>query len=371
VPAQARTPQPAHQTATAVPTARPRPTRRHPVPEYARVRAVLFSQDLFEADYNAPALLAAIVEAGAEAWIATTRSHDSAGLRHILAKAGVPERLLRRTAAVDLPHGNIWMRDYGPLMVAEKAARGPRLRLLDFRYESALQVNDDFPLAMTKRLGIPVTSVPMFLDGGNFLSNGSTCFTSSSGPLNDARAVWERQRDQLGCRRIVVFFNPPHEHLDMWAKIVNRHTVLVNTLDRHTLRAVKRLYGYIPQELRELASNLDRQAAQWSRYMDVKRVPMPMPYRGAFRTFTNAVLVNGTAILPAYKRYGWNYDDYPDAALEDYYEKTAARAYAKVGYRTRFINADPMIFNGGALHCVTTQVPALANVPLLTSSKGR
>lgn len=87
---------------------------------------------------------------------------------------------------------------------------------------------------------------------------------------------------------------------------------------------------------------------------------MPLPYRGAYRTFANAVLVNGTAIVPRFKHFGWKYDEYPDQKLEASYEAKTKKFYEKYGYRVSFVTADELIYNGGGFHCVTLQLPALA-----------
>jgi agmatine/peptidylarginine deiminase len=112
----------------------------------------------------------------------------------------------------------------------------------------------------------------------------------------------------------------------------------------------------------EIKARLDELAVILSAHFKVKRLPMPLPYRGVFRTYANSLLVNNTAIVPRYHRYGWNYDDYPDAALAADYESKVAAIYREFGYDTRFVNADGLIFNGGAFHCVALQIPALSGV---------
>lgn len=339
--------------------AAPSPSRE-PVPEYAPVAAVLLSADLFEADYHAPELLQAITWAGAEALIALPGPGDGRKLTARLRQSGVSEAALAHTRIVSLPHGNIWMRDYGPLPVFD-AQRG--LLFLDFRYsDPSSRANDGFPQVAAKALGLPVERVDVELDGGNFLTSGDFCFTSAadlpitrnSNPGAEALPKFGRR---LGCRTTVVIRNPPHAHLDMWAKIVDDHTVLVNELDDATLAAAGGQLGQVPDDLKELRDALNSKAEELSRYLKVKRLPMPLPYRGAFRTFANALLVNGHAIVPSYARYGWNYDDYPDAALEQDYEARVRRVYESAGYQVRFINADALVYNGGAFRCVTSPVP--------------
>ncbi len=326
------------------------------IPEYQPVKALLLSEDLFNYGYEAPALLSAITEAGAEAWIATETETGHQELNAKLAALGVPDKALKRSASLVLPHGNIWLRDYGGFPV-ETRGKNPHLELLDLKFDGAARTMEDFPAAVGRKLALPVRSVPLAIDGGDFLTNGDFCFTSSK-DLQKPKDV-QAAKEQLGCRELVVFADPPHAHLDMWAKIVDEHTVLVNQLDERTLAVVKYLYGTIPEDIKALADNLDAKAKEWAKYLKVVRLPMPMPYRRTFRTYANSVLVNGTAIVPTYDRFGWKYDDYPDKSLAAYYEKSVRKIYELLNFNVRFINADGLLFNGGAFHCVTAPIPAV------------
>lgn len=334
----------------------PAPGSYKAIPEYRPVKAMLLSEDLFNYGYEAPALLTAITEAGAEVWVAT---ENEAGHREIdrkLATLGVPDKALKRSASLVLPHGNIWLRDYGGLPV-ETTGKAPRLELLDLKFDGAARAMEEFPAAVGKKLDLPVRSVPLALDGGDFLTNGDFCFTSST-DLQKPKDV-QAAKDWLGCRELIVFADPPHAHLDMWAKIVDEHTVLVNQLDERTLAVVKSIYGTIPDDIKALAETLDAKAKEWAKYLTVVRLPMPMPFRNTFRTFANSILVNGTAIVPTYARFGWKYDEYPDRDLAPHYESTVRKIYESLKFKVRFINADGLLFNGGAFHCVTAPIPAV------------
>jgi hypothetical protein len=114
----------------------------------------------------------------------------------------------------------------------------------------------------------------------------------------------------------------------------------------------------VPPELKQLQESLDRKAQELARYLEVVRLPMPMPYRGTFRTYANAALVNGRALVPSYRRFGWRQEEYPDAALAPYYEQRAREVYRAAGYDVQFLEADGLAFNGGAWRCVTAPIPA-------------
>lgn len=323
-----------------------------PIPEYAPVQAVLLSEDLFSAGYHAPELLTEITAAQAEPWIVTADEKSRPELEKTLAEAGVKPMQLKAAAFFHVAHGNLWLRDYGPVITTQGFA--------DLKYDGAASVNDDFPRTLGKLLSVPTVHVQAELDGGNLLAAGDFCFTSAA---NVASTVVERHAPALGCRKLLVVKDPAHAHIDMWAKVVARDTVLVNELSADTLNLVQAQYGHIPADVADLKARLDGGARQLEAAgMKVERLPMPLPYRNVFRTFANSILVNGRAIVPAFAKFGWGYDEYPDAKLEPAYEAQVKKIYAKHGYETRFVNADGLMFNGGGFHCVLLQIPAATGV---------
>jgi agmatine/peptidylarginine deiminase len=84
---------------------------------------------------------------------------------------------------------------------------------------------------------------------------------------------------------------------------------------------------------------------------------MPLPDSDVFRSYTNSLLLNGTALIPRYIRSISG--SYPDQSLQDSYEAEVRAIYESLGYKVVFIPSDGMIDNGGAVHCVTMQVPAV------------
>jgi hypothetical protein len=321
-----------------------------PIAEFEPVRSVVISDDYFQGGYDAAGLARAVLEAGAELLVASPTGSSDVLSR--LAEAGLPPALLAGVKVVKLPHGNLWVRDYGPMFAREDG----KTRLVDFVWGGGVEESERFPVALGSLLGRPVTGAALELDGGNLLSDGATCVTSresAAAPLPKAVSF-----APLGCQRLVVLDDPPHAHVDMWLKLVGPGKALVAELDETARAALRRYYGgHVPEDHVRLGARLDAMARELAPHFAVERVPMPVFYRGSYRTYANALLVNRTAIVPRYKKFGWGYDDYPDAAERESYEKAVEHRYAAHGFSVTFVDADGLIFNGGAFHCVALQIP--------------
>lgn len=315
-------------------------TELRPVPEFARVARVILPAGLFESNYHADQLATAIRNAEATVDIAGNFGEAYDGI----------------TVTINADHTNIWLRDYSPIPVTE----GNKLFLRGFNYSSAEPENNTFGpnLANSLHLMHQQTSLP--LEGGNFLTDGTRCYIAGNVEGTETPAQIpsaEGAKQDLGCEDLIVIQNPPHVHIDMFAKVLNADTVAVNELDNEALDLTRDADGNLPDDLEELRTSLDQAAQQFSRYLNVVRLPMPLPFKNAFRTYANGILVNGTAILPAFEQYGWSYGSYPDSSVLADIQKRAAEVYEAQGFETVFVNADGLIYNGGAFHCVSTHIP--------------
>ena len=321
-----------------------------PIAEFEPVKSVLVSDDYFQGGYDALNLTRAILDAGAELMIASTDGRSDALTR--LATAGLRPEQQQRIKVQTLPHGNLWMRDYGPVFI--RTANGPEA--LDLIWGGQQKDSENLPVTLAGILRIAHRPLSTEMDGGNFLSDGTICVTSRDErvPINPNREAFSA----IGCEQLLVLDNPPHPHIDMWLKIVGPKKALVSELNSSARAALRRYYGgHIPEEQLHLGERLDVMAQALAPYFSVERIPIPVMYRGSFRTYTNSLLVNGKAIVPRYKSYGWGYDQYPDSPEQRDYEKVVEERYAAYGFSVTFVDADGLIFNGGALHCIALQIP--------------
>lgn len=325
-------------------------TQIRPIAEFEPVESVIISEDYFQGGYDASGLARAILQAGATLVIASSNERSQTVKQLVDLNLDHDQR--NRVKIRTLAHGNLWLRDYGPVFA--HSLRG--LELVDFQWGGKPQESEDFPVTLGHYLHKPVRRMLANLDGGNFLSDGATCVTS-----RDRAATLEPTPETfqaIGCAKLVILENPPHPHVDMWLKITGPGKALVAELDTSARSALRRYYGgRIPDDHQKMGERLDAMAHALAPYFTIQRIPMPIAYRGTFRSFTNAILVNGTAIVPRYKTYGWGYDQYPDATEERDYEKTVEDRFAEHGFSVTFVDADGLIFNGGAFHCIALQIP--------------
>lgn len=185
-----------------------------------------------------------------------------------------------------------------------------------------------------------------------------------------------------GCKKVVILPMMPFEgtgHIDMFAKFIDDETVILNQIkDEQLGYATDKNYNMaleIQSYLEKIATILQNEG------LKTQRMPMPLPQLvddgwGAvpiIRSYTNSLLIDADKKVALVPRYKYTIDYQPDNPqadlgllkvtfiddpLADGYEASVALIYQSQGYEPKFINSDDLIRQGGAIHCVTMQVPA-------------
>lgn len=255
---------------------------------------------------------------------------------------------MARVRFLVLPTNDIWIRDYGPLVgVApdgQKVAVNPIYDVLP-----AYPQQDDN--AMVERWaahhGLPTWDIDLHTEGGNLWSDGQGTLMMSEQVFYSNR-YYERDtleghlRQYFDFEKLIISPRLTLEetgHIDLLVKLASADTVLVSAATSMTtataLRKNQRLF------LRE------RNAAG-SQYK-VLELPTPPLYLNWFaytirRSYTNALTVNGRVLVPVF------------GVPED---EQALRIYeqAMPGYTIVPIDSRVGINGGGAVHCMTKEVP--------------
>ena len=281
--------------------------------------------------------------------IATDAEHQIA-LR-LVGRAGLPAHAVRwaRTTA-----RTMWIRDYGPLFVrmADGSAALVDVQPIgnDMPWPVALSVPGQLALSMR----LPVLPADLELQGGNILTNGEGLFVTTEAVMhpNAAAGLSRRQvRDRLAARlgaRVWLCLDPlrnePTGHVDMFVTFLAANVAVVAQCDPKVDPINARI-------LDRAATALAHQATSQGA-VQVHRVPLPLVHDGVWRSYTNLVLANGVALVPTYA------DVNPRQKLD------VLALYRRLlpGWRVVGIPADDIIRFGGALHCVTMNVPGYVKI---------
>lgn len=279
---------------------------------------------------------------------------DSAAVAQELLAHGIP---LQGLLFLEHPFNSVWMRDYGPATVYRGQADS--LYLVDWLYNRPRPMDDRLPQAIAQRLGLPLLpldTAPTDLVhiGGNFITDGDgTAFSSrlilaENGPRarynlssKDEAAIDSLMAHFMGIRHYIKLTPLPHDpidHLDMHMKLLDERTLMVGQ------------YPPGRADGPQIEANLRALQQAVAEPYRVIRVPMPA-YRGhypdsgrsPYLTYTNAVFINRTVLVPIYNLPG-------DSQALDIYRK------ALPGYRIVGIECRPIIMAGGGLHCVTRTI---------------
>ncbi len=272
-----------------------------------------------------------------------------------------------------------WARDFGPWTA--KSENG-ELRLIDFNYYPDRASDDYVPQSLAEAMQVTRLSLPIYIEGGNFMNNeqGHCLMTDK---VLDANATVKSPGDMIldrsqiiayfkkfaGCKDVLILPSLPYEgtrHIDLWAKFLNDHTILLGEIGE----SIAQLPAYSAdnkERVIKVKNFLDDRARQLSALgYDIVRIPMPAPVfaedgYNLFRSYTNSLTLNGQIFLPRYIKPASDMDgvdgNYIDALLTDEYEQKVEEIHRKLGFsKIHWVPSDSMIGKGGAVHCTTMQV---------------
>ncbi len=247
---------------------------------------------------------------------------------------------------IDLPFGDIWLRDTGPIFLSADQAVHFRFNGWGGKYQ--LAGDTTIGAAMARHIGAHACAVDSILEGGAIEYNGAgLLLTTEQCLLNPNRNPgWTRAEaerilaDALGIRRIVwlgdgLLNDHTDGHIDNLARFVDAQTVAV------------------PESWTEDDPNtaVFEDAAQRIRTagLDMVRIPSVGPFEQDGKlvpaTHMNWIIANGQLVVPLYGTAS----DAP--ALQ-----AIARAFPR--HRVTGLPSSHILTGGGSFHCITQQVPA-------------
>lgn len=265
----------------------------------------------------------------------------------LLCDWGLPAHLL---TFVCFPVEGMWVRDYGPAFVRQPDGA---TTLIDAEYGmTGERPNDDRVAAQfASLLRLPVTRVPMMLEGGNVLSNGrGLCLTTTmleyvnSHCGRNQAAIFAMLRQYYHFDSGIVLkrlTGEPTGHIDMFATFVTPNVVVMGQYDPAVDPVNADTLNYNAAYLTQLQTAAGP--------MKVVRIPMPSNRGNVWRTYTNVIYANGILLVPSYGKE-------EQATLEQ-----ALRVYADLlpGWTIKTVDASQLILRQGALRCLSLHIPWL------------
>ncbi len=277
-------------------------------------------------------------------WVLTADEGESAALKQRWDEMGIR---LDNVQFFEYTHEAFWTRDFGPWSV--KLPNGT-IGYVDAKYYPTRYLDDAVPTLLAEYHQLPVFRPRLSAEGGNVMTNGAgLCITTTrlayNNPPKRSFEVHDMLRRWLGCEQthfLEPLDNERTGHVDLFAKFTQPDIVVLG--------------AYEADSDLENAIRMDRNAQRLARIrlsdgrpLKVIRIPMPPSDSPVFRTYTNALTINNTLVMPIYT-------DYPEL-------NTAARAIFEEALPedtvVETVEADSVIEVGGAVHCTTMQLSTL------------
>jgi len=312
-------------------------------PEFGPLEGVSFAYTQFP---ELVTQLATEVSKNAKAFLAVDGDSEEQSAKAALQAAGAN----MDNVAFDQVHvDSIWMRDYGPNIVANK--KGERF-VVDLRYNRPRPSDDAYPQKFAAARNLPCYSPPLILPGGNLILDGHgvaimtrMVFDGDEGcdPNLSTEALSQYFKDYFACTKVILLKpmkNDGTGHADMFCKLVNDTTFIVGEYAKAEDGSEDN-----KQTLDDNAALLANETNGQGQKFRVIRMPMPAFDSGVSRTYTNSLTVNDTVLVP---QYGIPMDQ---QALDIY--KTALPGAKVVGF-----DCSQIISENGAIHCITHEFNA-------------
>jgi len=239
------------------------------------------------------------------------------------------------------PRNSIWIRDYGPWFVYKQDNTEG---IIDFIYNRPRPLDDTIPWRIGQSWAIPVYGSPLEHAGGNFMVDGLGTGFASTLIYQENPSMTPGQIESLmlaynGLEQFIVLprINTEYTgHIDLWTKILNDTLVMVGE--------------YAPGHpnhniLNDNADSIGRCMNREGFSYRIARIPMPWSTSDAPPSYLNSLIMNNKVLVPLYNQ------------VED---DTALFIYQQLmpDHEIIGINCAAMSGWGGAIHCITMQLPS-------------
>ncbi len=334
------------------------------------------------------AKLANAIQKHAQVWINVWAEDDTTTIKDFMQQRGTP---LTNYLFFINPGNSFWYRDCGP--VAFYYGENDDIGFMDFEYYGNRPLDNDIPIKIAQELNIPVYTSTIEYEGGNILLDGL-------GTLITTSAVYETNQDNVGL--VYLDSSSPYGFWQQSKTPLTTQQVddslryLLNLSNLVVLPALQYdggtghidLYcdmwketGFVvsqyPQSLsswtdyQRVATNLDsllKMKNYFGNNYFVSRIPLPARNNGSWyssesnynsrytRSFSNHTFVNDAIIQPVFYDTTLTGSNVGDKTGNLEALEIMKQSYP--GYYFEEIDVRSFDGSGGALHCITKQIPA-------------
>ncbi len=338
-------------------------------------------------------LMDAIQMGGAQAWVRIEQEADTALVLRKLQRMGLRSSNLRFLVA---PGNSFWFRDCGPICFYY--GEGDTVGMLDFEYYPGRALDDSLPVYVERQFGLSNFTTQIEWEGGNCVVDGAGMVLSSDAIYSTNRdtvgqLVWDgvntgtirysrkasltraQVRDSLqaliGHRATHILpafrYDGGTGHVDLYADMLDENLFVFSIMPE----AYSTWLDY-----RTGARNRDSICSYQSIFganYRCRTIPFPSTNSGGnftsqnqydnfyTRTYSNHTFVNKLIIQPCFSPVGS--DLMPTADWDRANIEEVKKAYP--GYTIYCVDVRSFDGSGGAIHCITKQIPAEKPIRIL------
>lgn len=304
-------------------------------------------------------ILRQIVEVGVQECKVIITTQNESSVTSYLTNQGVD---LTNVEFLNTGSNSIWIRDYGGNTIYSDDV-GERA-LTDWIYNRPRPLDDVMPTEHVNMIGMPIyvtdTGINDLVNtGGNYMSDGlGNAFASNlileeneAGNPYNVSAKTEDEIDAImnaymGIENYIKMETLPYDeihHIDMHMKLLDEETILVSRYPEGVADGPQ-----IEENINYVLSNFQ---SPFGTPYEIKWIDAPPSTSGSYpdtggyyRTYSNAVFVNKSIIVPTYR------PEVDEPALD--YLRELLPGYNVVGIDVDNSN-EPLIASLGAIHCIT------------------
>ncbi len=340
-------------------------------------------------------LMDGIQQGHAEAWVRVEQAEDSAKVLRTLARLNLRHDSVRFVVG---PGNSFWYRDCGPICFYY--GDQDSVAMMDFEYYPGRALDDSLPSLIYRQMDIPNYINTIEWEGGN-------CLVDGAGFLLSSDAIYSNNADTYG-QLTWDGVNPSSIHYSSKTRLSQTQTKnalasLLGQRETHILPAYQYdggtghidLYADMVEENGFVFSVMPDNYSSWTDYRTGARnmdslcsytsifdrpyystqIPFPSKDNGSnftsqteydynyTRTYSNHTFVNDLILQPCFSAV---VNGVPSAAWDQANIEELKAAYP--GYTIYPVDVRDFDGSGGAIHCVTKQIPADNPVRILHKS---